>query len=138
VNPLLHYQIDSRAAAPAYRQLMAQVAYYVASGALVPGAQLPSIRALARYLGVNPSTVVKAYAELEVDQVVESRQGSGVFVRAGAKVPTVRQRQAALRERARTLVVEASQMGADRELVLRIVAEELAALEHGIEPRNES
>lgn len=138
MTPLLHYQIDSRAAVPAYRQLMAQVTYYVASGALDAGDQLPSIRSLARYLGVNPSTVVKAYAELEPDQVVESRQGSGVFVRAAAKAPTVRQRAAALRERARTLAVEATQMGAGRELVLRIVAEELDALEHGTEPRRES
>jgi len=69
--------------------------------------------------------------------VVESRQGSGVSVLSAAKAPTVRQREVALRARARTLAVEAAQMGADKESVLRIVREEIEALEHGPEPRND-
>ena len=126
---MLHYQIDPGSSAPAYRQLMEQVQYYVASGAVQAGQKLPSIRELARYLGVNPSTVVKSYGELEHAGVIERRQGSGVFVRAGAKSPTKRERTRALRARAQRLVVEAKQMGAERELVLRIVSEELDALD---------
>jgi len=125
---MLHYQIDPRDDAPAYRQLMAQVRYYVASGALGAGEQLPSIRALASYLGVNPSTIVKAYGELEHEDVIESRQGRGVFVAPKAKGPTARERARILRERARSLAVEAHQMGASREQVLEVVAEELDAM----------
>jgi len=130
---VLHYQIDPGSAAPAYRQLMEQVQYYVASGAVKGGEKLSSIRELARYLGVNPSTVVKAYGELEHAGVIERRQGSGVFVRTGAKSPSKRERTRALRERVRRLVVEAKQMGAERELVLGIVAEELDALDAIVE-----
>ena len=126
---MLHYQIDPASSAPAYRQLMAQVQYYVASGAVKPGHKLPSIRELARYLSVNPSTVVKAYDELEHAGLIERRQGSGAYVRAGAKSPSKRERTRALRARAQSLAVEAKQMGAERELVLRLVAEELDALE---------
>lgn len=126
---MLHYQIDPGSAAPAYRQLMEQVQYYVASGAVAGGEKLPSIRELARYLGVNPSTVVKAYGELEHAELIERRQGSGVFVRADAKAPSLRERTKALRARAQRLAVEAIQMGAERELVLRLVNEELDALE---------
>ncbi|MFT5731864.1 MAG: GntR family transcriptional regulator [Planctomycetota bacterium] len=107
---------------------MEQVQYYVASGVVKPGEKLPSIRELARYLGVNPSTVVKAYGELEHAGVIDRRQGSGAFVCEGAKAPSVKQREAALRARARHLAVEAKQMGVDRAQVLRIVAEELEAL----------
>ena len=126
---MLHYQIDPGSAAPAYRQLMEQVQYYVASGTVAGGDKLPSIRELARYLGVNPSTVVKAYGELEHAGVIERRHGSGVFVKRGAKSPPKRERERALRERAQRLAVEAKQMGVERELVLRLVAEELDALD---------
>ncbi|MCB9896606.1 MAG: GntR family transcriptional regulator [Planctomycetes bacterium] len=126
---MLHYQIDPANSAPAYRQLMAQVQYYVASGAVKAGERLPSIRELARALRVNPSTIVKAYGELEHAGVIERRQGSGVFVRAGAKTPSKRERVRTLRERARSLVVEARQMGAERELVLDLLAEEWDALD---------
>lgn len=136
---MLHYQIDPGSAAPAYRQLMTQVQYYVASGAVRSGEKLPSIREMARYLGVNPSTVVKAYGELEHAGVIERRHGSGVFVQAGVKSPSKRERTRALRERARSLAVQAKQMGAERELVLRLVEEELAALDRRArEPEQES
>ena len=126
---MLHFQIDPGSSAPAYRQLMEQVRYYVASGAVRAGHKLPSIRELARYLGVNPSTVVKAYGELEHAGVIEQRQGSGAFVQAGGKAPSKRERTRILRARAQHLAVEAKQMGVERELVLRLVEEELEALE---------
>lgn len=125
---MLHYHVDPGAAAPAYRQLMEQVRYYVASGAVEVGEKLPSIRALARYLGVNPSTVVKAYGELEHLGVIERRQGSGVFVREGGAVPTAEECEAALRGRARALAIEARQMGAADQLVIGLLREELGAL----------
>ena len=125
---MLHFELDTRNAAPAYRQLMDQVGYYVASQTLATGAQLPSIRELARYLGVNPSTVVKAYTELEHEGLIERRQGKGVFVRASSaserRLSSGRM-EAALRESARRLALEATQLGAKRELVLRVVRDEL-------------
>ena len=62
---MLHFEVDPRGPTPAYHQLMEQVVRYVAAGSLAPGDRLPSIRELARDLGVNPSTVVRAWSELE-------------------------------------------------------------------------
>lgn len=128
---MLHFELDTQSALPAYRQLMDQLKYYTASGALGPGDRLPSIRTMARTLRVNPTTVVKAYTELEHEGVLESRHGVGVFLSASPARPSLEELREALRERARRLAVEAAQMSAEPELVLQLVQEELEALRNG-------
>ena len=64
------------------RQIVDGVRLRIAKGELVSGAQLPSVRALAEQLSVNPNTVAKAYAELGQEGWLETRQGLGVFVAA--------------------------------------------------------
>ena len=76
----LHLQIDAHSGLPVYRQMVDQIKYYVASGTLKPGNQLPSVRELAQQLSINPTTVVKAYNELEHEQVIDLRHGKGAFV----------------------------------------------------------
>ena len=77
---MLLFHVDPRSGVPVYRQIMEQVKFYRASGLLEPGEKLPSIRALAKALSVNPTTIVKAYNELQHEKVVELRQGKGVFL----------------------------------------------------------
>lgn len=60
---------------------MDQVRGGIASGALHPGDQLPTVRQLAVDLAINPNTVVRAYRELELSGLLESNQGSGTFIR---------------------------------------------------------
>ncbi len=50
--------------------------------ALIPGAKLPSVRALADTTGFSKSTVVEAYDRLAAEGVIRSRPGSGFFVSA--------------------------------------------------------
>ena len=121
---MLHLQIDPHSGVPVYRQMMDQLKYYVASGTLRPGDQLPSIRELAQKLTVNPTTVVKAYTELAHEQVVEMRHGKGAFVSGEASRLSDREREKALRRLARQLAVEAAQMGATTEVVLRVLNDE--------------
>ncbi len=125
---MLHLHLDRSSALPAYSQLMEQVRHYVASGVLRPGDKLPSIRAAARYLGVNPATVVKAYGELEHAGVLCREHGRGVFVAERMKAMPAKERQAELRRHARSLAVRAVQLDAPEETVLRLVTEELEAL----------
>ena len=125
---MLHLQIDPHSGIPVYRQVMDQVKYYVAAGTLRPGDVLPSIRELAQALSVNPTTVVKAYNELQHEGVVEMRHGKGVFVADEAPGMSDAERRKALARIARQLAVEALQMGASSDLVLRIVRDELEAL----------
>jgi GntR family transcriptional regulator len=126
---MLHLQIDPHSGVPVYRQVMNQVRYYVASGVLEAGGQLPSIRSLATKLAVNPTTIVKAYNELQHEGVIEMRHGKGVFVADGQVRMTARQKEARLRELSRQLAVEAMQMNSPHDLVLRLVNEELERLE---------
>ena len=72
--------IDPRSPTPIYAQIAARVRIGIASGELTTGDPLPSVRALAGTLRVNPATVVQAYRDLERDGVVEMRQGSGTFI----------------------------------------------------------
>ena len=129
----LHLQIDPHSGVPVYRQMMDQIRYYLASGTLAPGDQLPSIRELAQRLSINPTTVVKAYSELQHAEVIEMRHGKGVFVSERAVRMSDREREKALRRLARQLAVEAAQMNAASALVLRLVEEELANVAEGSE-----
>lgn len=68
-------------AVPLYRQLETQIVLAVLSGDLKPGERLPSTRALARRYDMHPNTVSAAYQQLEREGWVESRRGSGVYVK---------------------------------------------------------
>ena len=65
---------------PLYVQLMEQVKHGIETGALRGGDQLPTIRAMAEDLVVNPNTVARAYRELQHQGVIELKHGSGAFV----------------------------------------------------------
>src|SRR4051812_7864576 len=62
------------------REIGASVEAAVAAGAIGPGAKLPSVRTLAASLGVSPTTVSGAYAELRRRGVAISRPRSGLRV----------------------------------------------------------
>ena len=109
---MLHFQMDMASGVPVYRQLMDQVRQYVASGVLVPGDQLPSIRKMARVLAVNPATVVKAFNELAHEGVVEIEHGRGAFVAQGTTKVSPARRRERLSTLATQLAVEARQLGA--------------------------
>ena len=72
--------VDAHSGVPIYRQIMDQVRLQVAGGALAPGVELPSTRALSAELGVNPMTVSKAYSLLEREGVIERRPGQTLVV----------------------------------------------------------
>src|ERR1700759_3037830 len=73
-------QLDLSSGVPVYRQIIDAVLGGIASGALQPGDQLPTVRQLAVDLSINPNTVVRAYRELEIRGVLETQQGTGTFV----------------------------------------------------------
>lgn len=76
----LDLQIATGSNVPIYRQIVDQIRCAVAAGQLAVGDKLPSVRAMAERLVVNPNTVAKAYNDLVRDGVIESRHGLGVFV----------------------------------------------------------
>lgn len=108
---------------PVYRQIVNQVKYLVASGRLVPGQELPPIRALAERLLINPNTVVHAYAELARDGVVVSRHGSGTFVSDAGPPRAPEQSLRLLWPKADSLLTDAEHLRVDLPAVLAVVRE---------------
>ena len=72
--------IDYRSGEPLYDQIVSGVLRLKAVGALLPGDKLPSVRALALEIGINPNTVQKAYGILESNGVICTMAGKGSFV----------------------------------------------------------
>ena len=60
----LNIAINTGSATPIYKQITDQVRLAVATGRLAVGDQLPSVRAMAEELVVNPNTVARAYTDL--------------------------------------------------------------------------
>src|SRR5690348_8012756 len=79
-NGRFEFKLDTRSGVPAYRQIIDQVLGGIAAGSLKAGEQLPTVRQLAVDLAVNPNTVVRAYRELEIREVLATQQGTGTFV----------------------------------------------------------
>jgi GntR family transcriptional regulator / MocR family aminotransferase len=103
---LYAWQLDRSSATPLFRQIYLQARGGVLSGALRPGAKLPSTRALASRLGVARASVVAAYEQLLAEGYVGGRAGSGTFVAAdlsGLVAHAARRRDAARRATPRAM-----------------------------------
>src|SRR3954449_6428746 len=77
---MITFYVDRADSVPAYAQLVRQVREALRMGLLRPGDQLPTVRSVVTSCTVNPTTVLKAYRELELSGLVEARQGAGTFV----------------------------------------------------------
>src|ERR1700677_1271812 len=119
------FRVDFKSGKPVYLQLVDQVRYAAASGALRHGDPLPSIRPLAEELRVNRNTVAKAYAELESLGIIETISGKGgLFTQNGSplskEVP-----HRLLVARIDDAVVTAHQMQIESEAFLGVIKERL-------------
>ncbi len=72
--------LDHRDARPLYLQVKDSLRRMMLTGLLTPGEKLPSVRALATQLAINPNTIQRAYSELEAEGYVYSVSGRGSFV----------------------------------------------------------
>ncbi len=75
--------IDPQAPEPPYVQVREQIRAQVDAGELGPGTRLPAVRRLAEDLGLAANTVARAYRELEVLGVIETRGRGGSIVTGG-------------------------------------------------------
>ena len=72
--------LNYRDARPIYEQVRDGLRRLIISGAIADGEKLPSVRALATQLAINPNTIQKAYGELERQGVIYSLAGRGNFI----------------------------------------------------------
>jgi GntR family transcriptional regulator len=115
-------RIDPKDAVPIFRQIVAQVKQLIAAGRLTSGEELPSVRALAEQLVINPNTVARAYQELEHERVVVKRHGAGTYVAEVTQSPmSSLARRELLTERVDALLTEASHLEVPLEEVIDLV-----------------
>ncbi len=121
-------RIDTDSPVPAFEQIRSQVAAMAGSRVLAVGARLPTIRQLARDLGVAPGTVARAYQELERDGVLITRGRHGSFV---ADTKPSSGSEADLDQATEALAIQGYQLGFDADQLadrLRVVFGELPEL----------
>ena len=102
--------IDYRSRVPLYLQIVTSVERLAASGVYPPDMQLPSVRAWAVELSLNPNTVARALSELEARGVVYTVPGKGSFI-APDTGQLRRQAQQQLLRRLAALAREAQSIG---------------------------
>src|SRR5438270_13639518 len=122
----MFFTIHPESPVPIYEQIVAQVTFSIASGALEPGMLIPSVRDLAGKLLVHPNTVARAFQELERRGVVTARRGRGMEVTAEAPAVCRTLRREIVRGRVREALREATSSALAPEAIRQLVEEELA------------
>jgi GntR family transcriptional regulator len=126
---IFQVNVTTGSVTPIYRQIAEQVRLAVATGVLSPGESMPSVRNLADRLGVHVNTVVKAYAELVRDGVLDSQQGLGFFVAQKRQIYSRAERLRRLRQALDAFVHEAVFLDFSADEIRKAVDEKLADLD---------
>jgi GntR family transcriptional regulator len=126
----MRFQLNFKSGKPIYLQVVDQVKSATASGALLHGESLPSIRPLAEELRVNRNTIAKAYAELESQGVIETVAGKGCFVRAGSSPFRKAVRLELLTQAIDDAVTQAHHLCVNKADFLRLAEERFGTFEH--------
>ncbi len=112
------FLINSKDDTPVYIQLQQQVLEYIAKGILVKDDQLPSVRMLSKQLGINPNTVAKAYANLEMQGYVYTIPAKGVFVKEeGVWDEVFEKRMDEMKQK----VMDCRNMGIEKEKLMQLI-----------------
>ena len=113
--------LNYRDASPIYEQIKNGLKRLIVTGAMKEGDKLPSVRALATELAINPNTIQKAYNELENEGYIYSVPGKGSF--ASGEIKADEHRKEELKQRIRELIAELRFLGAGQGELLALVQE---------------
>lgn len=83
--------LDYKDRRPIYEQIVEKFQELMICGVLEQDSQLPSVRALAMDLSINPNTIQRAYAELERQGFIYSVKGKGSFVAENSNIKAAKQ-----------------------------------------------
>lgn len=128
------FYVDTHNGLPMYDQIVRQLKFAVAQGAVRAGEMIPSVRELAKELAINPNTVARAYRQLQDDGVLEPVRGTGLAITPTARRHCQSERVKLIRSRLRQVLDEAVQSGLDAANIERLVQDELAGARR---PKNE-
>ena len=110
------FSLNYRDARPIYEQVKDGLRHLVVTGAIQPGDQLPSVRALASALAINPNTIQRAYESLEAEGYLYTMPGKGSYASEQTGVNQDRRRR----------LLEQFDAAASELIFLGMTAEELA------------
>jgi len=114
----LNYR-DSR---PIYEQIKDGLRKLIVTGAIATDEKLPSVRALATQLSINPNTIQRAYNELEAQGYIYSVPGKGSFATGDPDAGENRRRE--LSDKVRELLAELRYLGVSQEELTALLEEE--------------
>ncbi len=114
--------VDLRDRKQLYEQLIDNIKGLILSGELSPDNKLPSVRSLARELGINPNTIQKAYSELERMGVITTLPGRGSIILADINILRGEQEER-LVNRFMTMASDAKKSGITKEKYIRSALE---------------
>jgi len=110
-------KIDKTSPIPVYKQIVLNIKKDIFLGKIKEGDQLMTVRTLAEKLRVNVNTVLKAYNILASQGIIESKQGTGNFVKESSSVVCD------ITEDIKSLVLKAKKCSLSRDLVMIILQE---------------
>jgi GntR family transcriptional regulator len=125
----MFFHIDPHNGLAIYDQIVRQIKFAVASGALKSGEMIPSVRELARELTINPNTIARAYRQLQDDAVIQSVRGTGLEVATGAGERCRSERLKLIRTRLRQVLIEAKHSRLDPRGLRELVEKELSSID---------
>lgn len=68
-----------------FLQIADSISEKIIDGTFPPGSRIPSVREMASQLGVNPNTIMRAFTELQSENIIENKRGIGYFVTGEAR-----------------------------------------------------
>ena len=114
-------QLNYRDSRPIYGQIKDGLRKMIVTGAVAPDEKLPSVRAMAAQLAINPNTIQRAYAELEAEGFIYSVPGKGSFAADRGQAPTGRREE--LFVRLREILAELRYLNVSDEEIIAVVKE---------------
>lgn len=127
---MLPFRVQFKPGDSAYRQVVYAVKKAIIAGALKPGDDFPSVRALSQELRINPNTAQKAIAVLTEEKLLRVRPGIGTVV-VEAQPASREEVSALLGDEVERLVVEARKLRLNGEDLIKAVREHWNRLERG-------
>lgn len=115
--------LDYHSKKPIYEQIIEEIKLLVIKGHLSPGDSIPSVRKMAQTLNITPSTVAKAYQELERQKVIETIRAKGTFISDTPKIEPDEESLEKIRRKIQSEIIELKRMNYSEADVVALVNE---------------
>lgn len=115
--------LDYHSKKPIYEQIIEEIKLLVIKGHLSPGDSIPSVRKMAQTLNVTPSTVAKAYQELERQKVIETIRAKGTFISTTPRIEPNEEELVKIRRKIQSEIIELKRMNYSEEDVVKLIEE---------------